>query len=86
MVDYSLMYEEEHFVLLIPGEAEEILTSQEITQKLSEILGDRQDSLPHDLKKFSTVPEQVKYLLNTACEFELQPGKTMQWYAVRLEK
>ncbi|MEM0979852.1 MAG: chlororespiratory reduction protein 7 [Cyanobacteria bacterium P01_H01_bin.58] len=86
MVDHSLMYEEEHFVLLIPGEEEEILNSQELTQKLSTILSDRQASLPHDLKKLSTVPEQVKYLLNTACEFELQPGQTIQWYAVRLEK
>ncbi|MEL7315042.1 MAG: chlororespiratory reduction protein 7 [Cyanobacteria bacterium J06559_3] len=81
-----LMYEEEHFVLLVPGEAEEILTVAELKERLVAALGDRRDDLPRDLAKLSTVAEQVDYLLNTACEFELQPGQTMQWYAIRLEK
>ncbi|NER83330.1 MAG: chlororespiratory reduction protein 7 [Leptolyngbya sp. SIO1D8] len=86
MADYSLMYEEDHFVLLIPGEEEEILTADELLAKLTSLLSDRQDTLPHDVAKFPTVAEQVKYLLNTACEFELEPGRTLQWYAIRLEK
>ncbi|MGF1523143.1 MAG: chlororespiratory reduction protein 7 [Leptolyngbyaceae cyanobacterium] len=81
-----LMYEEDHFVLLVPGEAEEILTVAELKERLVKVLGDRQGDLPRDVGKFSTVTGQVDYLLNTACEFELQPGQTMQWYAIRLEK
>ncbi|MBE7385285.1 MAG: chlororespiratory reduction protein 7 [Leptolyngbya sp. SIO1E4] len=86
MADYSLMYEEDHFVLLIPGEEEEILTAEELLARLTTLLGDRQDSLPYDVAKFPTAAEQAKYLINTACDFELQPGRTMQWYAIRLEK
>ncbi|MCG8365368.1 MAG: chlororespiratory reduction protein 7 [Pseudanabaenales cyanobacterium] len=25
-------------------------------------------------------------MIDTACEFEIKPGETLQWYAVRLEK
>ena len=82
----SLMYEEDHFVLLIPGKEEEILTVEELLERLTRVLGDRQDQLPRDLAKFPSTLEQAKYLLNTACEFELQPGQSMQWYAIRLEK
>lgn len=82
----SLMYEEDHFVLLIPGKEEEILTVEELRTWLAGVLGDRQNNLPRDLMKFPTTTEQANYLLNTACEFELQPGKTIQWYAIRLEK
>lgn len=86
MADRSLMYEEAYFVLLLPGEAEEILTAAELHQRVEEILRDRQADLPRDLAKHSTVQEQAKYLINTACDFELQPGQTMQWFAIRLEK
>lgn len=86
MPDYSLMYEEDHFVLLVPGEQEQILTAAELVERLTQLLRDRQTALPYDLAKFATVSEQVTYLLNTACEFELEPGRTLQWYAIRLEK
>ncbi len=86
MVDRSLMYEEAYFVLLMPGEAEEILTTEELHQRIEEILRDRQSDLPHDLAKHPTVQAQAKYLINTACDFELQPGQSMQWFAIRLEK
>ena len=86
MPDRSLMYEEDHFVLLMPGAAEEILTAAELQQRLETILGDRQSDLPRDLVKLPTVEAQAKSLINTACDFELQPGQTMQWFAIRLEK
>lgn len=86
MANQSLMYEEDHFVLLVPGEEEEILTAAELLERLTTVLSDRQNDLPRDLAKFSTVAEQAKYLLNTACEFDLSPGRTLQWYAIRLEK
>jgi regulator of sirC expression with transglutaminase-like and TPR domain len=86
MADYSLMYAEDHYVLLVPGAEEEILTAAELQTRLEQVLGDRQTDLPRDLAQLSTVTEQARALLNTACEFELQPGQTMQWFAIRLEK
>jgi hypothetical protein len=86
MPDYSLMYDEDHFVLLMPGEEETILTAEELHQHIEKILSDRQDNLPRDLAKLPTVKEQTQYLINTACDFELQPGQAMQWFAIRLEK
>lgn len=86
MPDYSLMYEEDHFVLLMPGEEEQILTATELHHIIEQVLRDRQSSLPRDLAKLSTVDEQTQYLIETACDFELQPGQAMQWFAIRLEK
>lgn len=86
MVDRSLMYAESYFVLLMPGEAEEILTAEELHQRLAEILRDRQDHLPPDLAQQPTIEAQAKYLIDHACDFELQPGQTVQWFAIRLEK
>lgn len=82
----ALMYQEDMFVLLTPGEAEEFLTPDELKERLKGILADRQDDLPRDLRRFDTLDEQAKHLAETACELELSPGRTLQWYAVRLEK
>lgn len=86
MPNSSLMYDEEYFVLLMPGAEEEILTAAELRQRIQQVLSDRQDALPRDLAKRSTIEEQTTYLINTACDFELEPGQTMQWFAIRLEK
>ncbi|MEM1311293.1 MAG: chlororespiratory reduction protein 7 [Cyanobacteria bacterium P01_H01_bin.153] len=86
MADRSLMYQESYFVLLMPGAAEEIVTAEELHQRLEGILGDRQANLPRDLAKLRTVTEQAQYLINHACDFELEAGQTMQWFAIRLEK
>jgi hypothetical protein len=83
----SLMYQDEtHFVLLEADQPEQLLTSAELLAKLKAILSDRQDDLPRDLQKFSTIDAQATYLLETSCEFDLGPGKYFQWYVVRLEK
>ncbi len=86
MADISLMYAEDYFVLLVPGEEEVILTAVELQGRLEQVLRDRQGDLPSDLAQLPTVEAQAQYLLKMACEFELQPGQTMQWYAIRLEK
>jgi hypothetical protein len=36
--------------------------------------------------KRDTTAAQAQYLRDTACEFDLEPGRTLQWYAIRLEK
>lgn len=82
----AIMYQEDMFVVLMPGEAEVFLTPEELLEKLVGLLGDRQQDLPRDLQRFGTVAEQAQHLRDTACELELAPGETMQWYVVRLEK
>jgi hypothetical protein len=82
----TIMYREEMFVVLMPGEDEIFLTPAELLDQLKDILQDRQDNLPRDLQRFSTVDEQARHLRDTGCDFELRPGEAMQWYVVRLEK
>ncbi len=82
----SLMYSEDHFVVLEANQPEEILTRAELLAKLESVLSERQDNLPRDLQKFSTLSQQAQSLLDTCCEFDLSPGQYLQWYAVRLEK
>lgn len=82
----SLMYEENHFVVLETNQPEQFLTTTEMLEKLQLILAQRQDDLPRELQKFSSVADQAKYLLDTYCELDVGPGNFLQWYAVRLEK
>lgn len=82
----AIMYQEDMFVVLMPGEAEVFLTPEELLEKLAGLLSGRQSDLPRDLQRFTTVAEQARHLRDTACELELAPGETMQWYVVRLEK
>ncbi|HLO50522.1 MAG TPA: chlororespiratory reduction protein 7 [Kamptonema sp.] len=82
----SLMYEENHFVVLEPNQPEQFLTAAELLEKLKLILAQRQDDLPRELQKFTSVADQAKYLLDTYCELDVGPGNFLQWYAVRLEK
>ncbi len=82
----SIMYDENHYVVLESNQPEQFLTPAELRQKLELILSKRQDDLPRDLQKFSTISQQAEYLINTCCDFDLAPGQYLQWYAVRLEK
>jgi hypothetical protein len=82
----AIMYQEEMFVVLMPGAAEEFLTAEALLDRLASLLGNRQADLPRDLQRFSSVADQARHLRDTACELELSPGETMQWYVVRLEK
>jgi hypothetical protein len=86
----AIMYQEEMFVVLMPGAAEEFLTPEELLERLMGLLGDGaaslQQNLPRDLQRFTTLAAQAQHLRDTACELELSPGETMQWFVVRLEK
>lgn len=81
-----LMYKHDAFVVLEPNQSEQFLTAEELLEKLLQILASRQDNLPRDLQKFTTVDEQAQYLLETSCSLDVGPGQYLQWYAVRLEK
>jgi hypothetical protein len=82
----ALMYQEEMFVLLAPGAAEVILTPTELLDYLKATLSDYSGDLPRDVAKFTTVDEQAIYLRDQSCELPLEPGQTLQWYVIRLEK
>ena len=81
-----LMYRQDHFVVLEANQPEQFLTAAELLSKLEAILVQRQDTLPQDLHKISSIPAQAQYLLDTSCELDMGPGNFLQWYAVRLEK
>lgn len=80
------LYESDTYVLLEPGQAERFLSTSEMLEQLQGVLAKLQNDLPRDLQKFSSVQEQARYLLETSCELEVEPGQFLQWYAVRLEK
>ena len=82
----SLMYQQDAFVVLEPNQSEQFLTPAELLDKLKNVLMERQENLPQDLKKFTSVDAQAQYLMDTSCEFDLNPGQYLQWYVVRLEK
>ena len=85
----SLMYDEpDNFVVLDPNQLEEeFMSADELFAKLKKILSQTSlDELDPELQKISSLDDRANYLLTTSCEFQLAPGKTLQWYAVRLEK
>ncbi|MCP9809922.1 chlororespiratory reduction protein 7 [Cyanobium sp. HWJ4-Hawea] len=74
----------DHYVVLEPAGAERILTAAETLAWLEKQLGEL-DALPADLRGLPTATQQARRLLETACELELEPGRTIQWFAVRIE-
>jgi hypothetical protein len=82
----SIMYSEDAYVLLEPNQPEQFLTPAELLERLKAVLATRQDDLPRDLQKFSDLEAQAKYLMETSCELDVEPGQYLQWYVVRLEK
>jgi len=82
----SIMFQEDAFVVLETNQPEQILTPEELLEKLKAILATRQDDLPRDLQKFADLEAQAKYLMDTSCELDMEPGEYLQWYVVRLEK
>ncbi len=82
----SIMFQEDAYVVLETNQPEQILTPAELLEKLKTILSQRQDDLPRDVEKFTSVEEQAQYLMETSCELDVGPGEYFQWYVVRLEK
>ena len=74
----------DHYVVLDPIEGEQILTAAETLAWL-ELQLSRLEQLPEDLAALPKGTAQAKRLLYTACALELEPGFTVQWFAVRLE-
>jgi hypothetical protein len=79
-----LLRELDHYVVLEPGQGERILTAAETLLWLAghvEALGDP----PADLADLADPEARAGRLIDTACELELAPGCSIQWFAVRLE-
>jgi hypothetical protein len=79
-----LLRELDHYVVLEPGGAEAILTAADTLAWLEGHLA----SLGHppaDLAALADPPARALRLLDTACELELEPGRVISWFAVRLE-
>jgi hypothetical protein len=81
-----IMYQEDAYVVLEPNQPEQFLTATELLEKLKALLADRQDDLPPDLNQFDDLDTQARHLMETACEFNVDPGQYLQWFVVRLEK
>jgi hypothetical protein len=80
----SIMYYEDHYVLLSPTMQQRFVDLAELKLTLQELLMPIQQELPRDLEG-KVINLQVECLLENACEIEAIDGK-WQWYAVRLEK
>lgn len=79
-----LLRELDHYVVLEPGGAERILTAIETLDWLMLQLATLPEP-PADLRELGDPRQQAERLLDTACELELEPGRAVQWFAVRLE-
>jgi hypothetical protein len=82
----SIMFQEDAYVVLETNQPEQIVTPEELLEKLKAVLSQRQDDLPRDVQKFSALQEQAQYLMETSCELDVGPEGYLQWYVVRLEK
>ena len=72
------------YVVLEPGKPEQLLDVPNTLAWLSRWL-QTMDQLPADLAGLSSVEVAAQRLLDTACDLELSPGVSIQWFAVRLE-
>ena len=72
------------YVVLEPGKPEQLLDVANTVAWLSRWL-QTMDQLPADLADQASVEAAAQRLLDTACDLELSPGVSIQWFAVRLE-
>ena len=80
-----LIRELDHYVVLEPGCAEQqLLTAADTLTWLERQLAGL-SSPPADLADLPDVAARAQRLLETACELELEPGVSVQWFAIRLE-
>lgn len=73
------------YVVLEPGKPEQMLSAADTLTWLSEWLR-RLDRMPDDLQGQPSVDQAAQRLLDTACDLEISPGITIQWFAIRLDK
>jgi hypothetical protein len=74
----------DHYVVLEPGAGERILSAADTLSWLAGHL-EALAELPADLAGLPGAEARAERLLETACELVLAPGRTVSWFAVRLE-
>ena len=72
------------YVVLEPGQPERLLSAADTLTWLMGWLR-KLESLPADLADRPDPAAAAQRLLDTACDLEISPGMTLQWFAVRLE-
>ena len=72
------------YVVLEPGKPEQLLSAADTLTWLSRWLRTL-DQLPADLAGQPDLETAAQRLIDTACDLEISPGVTLQWFAVRLE-
>ena len=82
----SMMYAEEMYVFLTPDAVETFMTPPELVAKLQEVLASYEGPMPRELQKFDSAEARARFMVENHCDFEVTPGESVQWYAVRLEK
>ncbi|WP_269622190.1 chlororespiratory reduction protein 7 [Prochlorococcus marinus] len=75
----------ENYVVLEPSKNEQFLTADETLIWLEKWLN-KLEFMPKDLQNKSSKKEAAKRLLDTACNLEINPGFTVEWYAVRTSR
>ncbi|MEN9540652.1 MAG: hypothetical protein RLZZ459_743 [Cyanobacteriota bacterium] len=79
-----LIRELDHYVVLEPGQPEQMLSAADTLIWLERQLAALAE-LPPDLRRLPDAAARAARLLDTACELELEPGLSVQWFAIRLE-
>ncbi len=79
-----LIRELDHYVVLEPGQPQEMLSAADTLSWLEGQLA-QMSSPPEDLLHLPSGLERAQRLLETACELEREPGVIVQWFAIRLE-
>ena len=74
----------QNYVVMEPGKSEQFLNAEETKAWLESWL-EKLDQLPQDLRNQPSISAAAQRLIDTACDLEIQPGFTLQWFAVRLE-
>ena len=73
------------YVVLEPGQPQQLLSASDTLTWLTSWLR-KLDALPADLADQPDLMAAAQRLLDTACDLEISPGVTLQWFAVRLER
>ena len=74
----------DHYVVLEPGKAEQLLCAADTLTWLAQRLMALRP-WPEDLRGCDGATEAAERLIDTACELEISPGVRLQWFAVRLD-
>lgn len=80
------MYQEDGYVVLEYNQPEQLMTKEELSTKLQQLLKDSPENFPSELTQFTSLEEKTQYLLDNYCELDLGEGKYLQWYVTRWEK